>query len=477
MTKFSISVGLDKTQSELDFVDVPIDTDIDLFIDPFALSQRSDPLSVAAHETLCDFFQSIVDAIRAGNTRAVTELVGFLQEPNETHLGLSRKHPRGAGIGSRQAKLLVEALSESTAVKTGFIKSLEECELMVEGIGHDKVSDLTTNVIRAQLGEYTRGQCELWSIPTQSVALPPAYSIDEQKWVSRYYDIPVVGGKPILLVPKVIVRRDPAMEHQGYYNRFVLDYLQAEHLDAGTSLVRTLRNGDRKVYKKDLKEEYPCTKKYLFDFSRQHPEVLSTYRKHLAAIEKRGDASPVDLGDEVVIAKALSKALKSIPPGNDDATKYHHLMIGILEFIFFPMLLNPIKEREIHEGRKRIDIVMENGARSGILHRLHSKRSIPCGHIVIECKNYGREIANPELDQIAGRFSRDRGKVGLLCCRGLRDCARFVRRCRDTFKDDRGLVVPIDDEFIQELLKCIANRERKNVEAILTNRVDEIAFS
>ncbi|MCK4786747.1 MAG: hypothetical protein KAV87_23515 [Desulfobacteraceae bacterium] len=83
-------------------------------------------------------------------------------------------------------------------------------------------------------------------------------------------------------------------------------------------------------------------------------------------------------------------------------------MIGIVEFLFFPNLLYPLKEREIHEGRKRIAIVMENGVRDGILYDLHSVRNIPCAYVVFECKNYGRDVSNPELDQIAGRFSTNR---------------------------------------------------------------------
>jgi len=42
MPHFSELFGLNKTQLQLDFVDVELDTDIPLFIDPFALSQRLD---------------------------------------------------------------------------------------------------------------------------------------------------------------------------------------------------------------------------------------------------------------------------------------------------------------------------------------------------------------------------------------------------------------------------------------------------
>jgi hypothetical protein len=37
---------------------------------------------------------------------------------------------------------------KSEAVRTGLLTSLEECELMVDGVSDDKISDLTTNVLR-----------------------------------------------------------------------------------------------------------------------------------------------------------------------------------------------------------------------------------------------------------------------------------------------------------------------------------------
>ena len=56
-----------------------------------------------------------------------------------------------------------------------FLASLEECELMIEGIGRDKISDLTTNVIRTHLIEYTQDQCTLHGVPLQNVAVAPCF--------------------------------------------------------------------------------------------------------------------------------------------------------------------------------------------------------------------------------------------------------------------------------------------------------------
>jgi hypothetical protein len=109
-----------------------------------------------------------------------------------------------------QAGQLFGALQSSSAVQTGFLKSLEECELMIDGVARDKLSDLTTNVIRRHLAEYTGDECALFDIPTRSVAMPPCFDRDAGLWHSQYLDLPVWEGRPILLVPKFFVRYDTA---------------------------------------------------------------------------------------------------------------------------------------------------------------------------------------------------------------------------------------------------------------------------
>ena len=474
MTLFSQFFNLQKTQAELDFVNVPINRDIPLFIDPFALSQRPDRWSQQASGTLVAFFEKVVRAIRENDVALALQLLQHLREPNETRFGLSKKRPRGAGIGQFQSQQLLDVLRSSSAVRTGFLNALEDCELLVEGIGRDKISDLTTNIIRGHLAEYSKAQCDLLSIQTQSISLGPYYSPSSGEWVSEYFDLPVARSKPVLLVPKVIARFDPAYDHQKYYRQIVLSYLQAEHLAANSSLVRILKNRRRVVYKKDIEATFPCTKENLFEFSKTHPEALGKYRERLTELEKSSRGSVVEPEDEQLIAEALAEALSSIRPGSAEATTYHHLIIGIVEFLFFPDLLCPRKEREIHQGRKRIDIVMENGAQRGIFWNLHQIRHLPCSFVVFECKNYVTDIANPELDQISSRFSTNRGQVGILCCRSFQNRALFIERCRDTFGDGRGLVIPLDDETINRCLQLLADGRRKELNEEFTRLVDEV---
>ncbi len=472
--RVSSSFGLTKSQAELDFVDVFAARDVLLFVDPFAVSQRVNPWSQNCHRVLVDFFQHVVEAIREDNEPRATALLSHFGEPNETRLGLSTGRPRGRGVGPDLSGLLLEALSKSSAVRTGFIRSIEECELMVEGIGRDRMSDLVTNILRRELAEYTRQQCVLLGVPLRTAAVGPYYDRNSGEWISDYFDLPTAGKAPVLLVPRSIVRHDPAYDHRDYYDRFVVDYLQAEHLNANSSLVYTLRSGERRVYKKDVKAQFRCTKENLFEFSRRHPNVLNRYRKKLEALEARGPAADVSPAEERIIAKSLATALRATQPGSPQASEYHNLMIGIVEFLFYPDLVHPLKELEIHEGRKRIDLLMENGATQGIFRRLHEVRGLPCAFVPFECKNYTTEVANPELDQLSGRFSTNRGRLGFLCCRHFEDRGLFVRRCQDTHRDGRGLVVPLDDAALFQLLDHVEQGRREGVEHRVGKLVNEV---
>jgi hypothetical protein len=469
---FSEYFNLNKTQYELDFVDVPTNKgDISLFIDPYAISKRNDYWSVDCHNAIVDFFQNVIDRIRKKNERQVEYMLSGLREPNQTRFGLSTgKNPRGRGVGGEQTIDLYNALADSTAVKTGFIKDLEECELLIEGISRDKISDISTNIIRHKLIEYTQAQCELWGITTSNVPSGPVWDSSSKKWTSYYTNLPVCNGRSVLLVPKAIARFNLEFSHQEYYQHFVLNFLQSEHLDANSSLVRTLKDGTKRPpFKKALKELHPLTKQYLYEFSKQHPEVLKRYRQ-----SKNYNLNEITVEDLLLFAfekseeeiadfDSLAKELDSIPTGDADAKKYHNHITGVLTAIFYPYLINPKKEQEIHEGRKRIDIVFQNAAQEGFFFELPNNKSVPSGYVAIECKNYASDPANPELDQLSGRFSTNRGKFGFLVCRNLKNKNRFFQRCKDTAQDGRGFIIPLDDTDIKELL---ALRKNKNYSGI-----------
>ena len=93
---------------------------------------------------------------------------------------------------------------------------------------------------------------------------------------------------------------------------------------------------------------------------------------------------------------------------------------------------------KIHDGRKRIDISFTNAAQTGFFWWVGDH--FPAANIVIECKNYSRPIANPEYDQIAGRFSPSRGRLASWLIAITRK-NKVVDSCRDIVHDDRGFII------------------------------------
>jgi hypothetical protein len=171
--------------------------------------------------------------------------------------------------------------------------------------------------------------------------------------------------------------------------------------------------------------------------------------------------------DEAAFARALAAVLPTIPPGNDDADRYHKFIMGALEFIFWPNLICPVKEQEIHEGRKRIDIVYTNAAQIGFFWRAHTAHNIASRMIMVECKNYSKDPKNPELDQLAGRFGINRGQLGILLYRTVDDYDRLCARCRDTVHDGRGFMLPLGDNQIIDFLQMIGDGRRADIDARL----------
>ncbi len=447
--------ALGKSQAYLDFVDVPIDTDIEVFIDPTALKSLSSPWGNECGSLVQYYFEAVLERMQAGNDSEAQALVAALNERNEFHLGFSSGKSRGHGFGSKSAESVWGALSKSKASKSGLLKDLEDTCLLIEGIGRDMVSDAVCNIIRGPLIEYTQAMCKFYEIPlSPGVASGPIWNPHSQVWEQKFVPLPVTREGKIILVPKVFVRHRLSYEYREYYQHYLLPEMQHDELQRQTSLVELLKDGTPRVTKKALKERYGDNKLAVVEQTLRFPHVLEKYRNaklrnipppldhdQFAEIESE---SPPDWDD-------LIGRLKGMPVGRDSATAYENLIEEIFSSLFYPSLCNPTKQDVLHEGRKRVDITYTNEARSGFYYWL--SQHYPSAFIFVECKNYGKEVGNPEVDQLAGRFSPSRGQFGLLVCRSVEDQEKLVARCADTAKDSRGYIVALTDDDVQVLLE------------------------
>lgn len=442
-------------QSTLEFVDVALNSDSPFFLDPRAFRNLRSDWGESCVSLLQSFFDAVLSRIGSGDHAGARQLLASLSEPNETHLGLSKGKPAGRGMGRGLAAVMWEALSGSDAATTGLLQDLEDTVLFIDGIGHDRVSDITTNIVRRPLIEFTQDAAAFYGIKlSQDVASSRCWNSSLQKWEVEFADLPTVQSGPLLLVPKCLVRRRPTFDPGEYLDHHILPVLQEEELAAGGSLVEVLKDGRRRVTKTSVAEKYGRSKRLAREVTAQHPEVLDQYRSQSGS--RRQPPSHAELADTLDIDppdwSKLLAAVRNTPTGSADADTYHRAVQALLAAVFYPSLVNPKREFPIHDGRKRIDITFTNEAERGFFGWAHDK-VVHAPYVFVECKNYDADIANPEIDQLTGRFSTVRGQLGILCCRTFTQRKRWNARCKDTATDGRGYVLTLSDADLETLVE------------------------
>ena len=247
--------GLDKTQFELDFVDIDTEKDTPLFLDPYFISKCEFPFAVSAYESMKTYFEFLLALLRGNQVDLAEELFSHLGESNDVCLGMSTGNPRGHGMGPGDTKEIFAHLYGSRAMLTGIMEDIEDFRIFVPNVDKDKVSDMTANIIKKHLIEYTIEQCELCGIPLcDNVPSGMYWDAKKKMWDNQFVSRLVVDGRPILLVPKRIVSYTVKYTTSEYRQYFVLNYLQNEHLKLQTSLVQYRNDRSQYVTKKSILE-------------------------------------------------------------------------------------------------------------------------------------------------------------------------------------------------------------------------------
>lgn len=483
--QISEALGLNKTQPELDFVDIELSTDTPLFLDPAAFYEGEGLFAEACSRDIEQFFEAVLHAAGTEDWDLGLRLLRGLSEPDEIQMGFSSGEPRGRGVGEKQAEQIFEAILRSKAVQSGLIRDLNDALIFVPGIGPDKVSDITTNIIRNHLIVYTQNQFAFYGKNIDSL-MPTGILWDSVNadWREGYDHIPVINNRKILLVPKRYVKyaKDFSRAGQRYYDGFVANFIRQRELSNMGRLVRfrELKDGTKipHVYKDDIERDTPRNKNSVAEFSMNHPEVYERFKSSFFRHNPMSVNSIVAAqgGDfrEIEFLKHAATALAAIPTGARAAADYQSLIVGLLHFLLYPHLTNPILERPINETRKRIDISFENSAERGIFSRLRQDPFFLAREIMIECKNYTHELENPELDQMIGRFDPRRGRFGIITCRNVSNKKTILARCQDAFKSQQGAIVVLTDEDILDALSAGPLGRESRLNEIIQSKIRDL---
>ena len=423
-------MGLPFGQAEVDFVIPDIEQDVPLCIDPFLLYKSRDPGLRDLHKSVVTVFNEGIRRFQAGDERGLNELIRF-PEAKEIGFGYSKTGTGGRGLGDKLNAILAEALvAAGELVDRGF-SHVEELQLLVLGVGPDLTSDITANLIKTYLAQYTLTQAEQWSIPVSShVPLRHAFDHSTFEWRDEYVDLPTnpLSGGPLLLVPRRMVRLLPGINYEDYRK---------------TDAARFLPAGNRQIGMA----------------GRAKPEIVAATRKQLAVLDRYVDrkertasgAIPA-LGEsrasEAEIASTasrLKRRLRELPAGRADAASYHDLVLEVMNFLFAPDLTDGEKEVRTVDGTDRRDLIFTNEGEASFLRYIRDSYGLL---LLIECKNTA-SLEAKDLNQTAAYLGARIGHLGFVTTRSSASDA-VLRKSYSIFNDTssspRKVIIVLSDE-------------------------------
>jgi hypothetical protein len=218
-----------------DWFDPILDADTELFVDPFLVFKETKGFWKDAHNTLIAHFDRAFLMIAQGNFdpqslpyKKALALLHF-REPKELCLGYTSHGTSGLGSGSGYAEAIAAAIAE--AIKRGLRhpRHFEELGILNEGIGADRISDITCTILKSRLVEYTQIVAKRHGIPLSEHRIF-AGRFDEAR---LRWEIPVVEvptnpwtDGPLLFVPERFLKELPVLNADDWWAHYENEQLR-----------------------------------------------------------------------------------------------------------------------------------------------------------------------------------------------------------------------------------------------------------
>ncbi len=265
--RFSDHFGIMRAESE-GWFDPVLSIDIKLFIDPFLVYADEFGHFRGSHNEIIGFFNSIFRLIARAEGECESVLfrkaLGSLKFPEveEVCLGYTAAGTKGSGAGGHSARLIAAAIWE--AIRAGMVQitHFEEVAILREGVGADRISDITASLLRNRLAMYTHDVCAAHGIATDAIRYHRGvYDRDSERWVPIDARLPrnPYNAKPILLVPERYLNLLPTINAQDFWDYCYINENETLRTEFSHDITRNVSKSDIIALarrRKDLRERY-----------------------------------------------------------------------------------------------------------------------------------------------------------------------------------------------------------------------------
>lgn len=427
------------TQEEVDFAIPFLDEDIPLFVDPFLLWKSPSLQDNSLHSSIINSFNFLGNNFIKGNELDTTNIIIELSECNEVGLGTS-KTKKGKQIGNVAANEIFNLYRNIPQVNKQGFEHFEEIQLFINGIGKDRISDITCSLIKSFLIDFTIQKCEEYHIPIEKNNVQ-VFDYKAKKIIveETYLPINPSNNEPIILVPKRWLRFSPWVTYEDYFENYFI------------------KDGKRGLDKK-------LNRVQILDFNRQNYDVVQTYIK----IKERNstDCKNDPLFKQIPnlsIKRKLNTVL-TLPTGkikNADQ-EYEKLIVQMMASLLYPHLDFATDQSRIDSGTQIRDLIFYNNKSFDFLEEIYN--TYESKQLVFELKNVEkieREHINQLNRYLAGHF----GRFGIIFTRN-KTPKNIFKNTIDLWSGQRRCILILDDTDIELMCQVYESKQRHPIEII-----------
>jgi hypothetical protein len=190
--------------------------DLPLFIDPFLLFNSPKTEYKILHNQILEYVSFLRDkSLEEGIRRGLLESWFIFSEVKQNWFGYSLVGNGGSGLGmdfaislNKNLHTLFTNFGEERITQSSHLEKL--C-LVKDGVGKDKISDFTTNLIKEYLLEYTQEFAGLHIEPSKCKPYnlrKVHFDYEKEIWTSRKFTLPSYNNDFVLLTPKDMLTKD-----------------------------------------------------------------------------------------------------------------------------------------------------------------------------------------------------------------------------------------------------------------------------
>ena len=219
-----------KGHSNFKFVDVDIDRDTKLFLDPRLIEMGKGKFCTEAFNKLNSFFDKLYNLYRNNaSDEEKMRLFSHLHEINATKLGYGNGQNGKAKTPEGMLKTLRKL---EKIINSGiYFSNPIDIPVFIQNFAEDCMSDMLTNILFRELNNFTVNIFENYGWESEKLDKDVYYwDLNENMWMKNEDKCILINGELILLVPKEIVSKKYIFSAENYFRNVIAKRIQSDNI-------------------------------------------------------------------------------------------------------------------------------------------------------------------------------------------------------------------------------------------------------